>query len=104
MINTNTSKIHRVVCNTIKNLMTWIYAKSDLTIAVSPLFAKNLYLRGVKNVKVVPNGADANIFVPYNKRSARRKLGLSEDDFIIVYNGLVGVYYKLDFVIEVSVK
>jgi len=65
---------------------------------------KNLYLRGAKNVIMMPNGADVNVFKPYEKKSVRKKLGLRKGDFILVYNGIIGEYYKLDVIIRALKK
>jgi len=41
----------------------------------------------VANVRLVPNGADVTVFKRYDKNIIRRKLGLGDNDFIIVYSG-----------------
>jgi len=103
-INKSRSKIYRGACRLLKTLMTKIYTKSNLVVAVTRPFAKSLSLRGVKNVRVVPNGADVSVFKPYEKKAVRKKLGVREDDFIVAYNGIIGAYYKLDVVIRALKK
>ncbi|MHA1835056.1 MAG: glycosyltransferase family 4 protein [Candidatus Baldrarchaeia archaeon] len=104
IINKSRSKIYRGAYRLLKTLMTKIYLKSDLISVVTPAIAKSLFLRGVKNVKVVLNGADVSVFKPYDKVVARRELGLCMDDFIIVYNGGIGGYYRLDVVVRALKK
>jgi len=81
-----------------------LYAKCNLTVAAAPNFLLSLKSRGVTKVKCIPNGGDANLFKPYDKKAVRRKLGLRKDDFIIVYNGGIGAYYRLDIVIRTLTK
>ncbi|MHA1583359.1 MAG: glycosyltransferase family 4 protein [Candidatus Baldrarchaeia archaeon] len=104
IISRSKSKITKKVYEIIKTLMTKVYAGSDLIVTVTPLFAKGLSFRGLKNVKIVPNGADVNVFKPCEKMVVRKKLGFREDDFILVYNGIIGEYYKLDIVIRALKK
>jgi glycosyltransferase involved in cell wall biosynthesis len=81
-------------------LMTSLYNKADLAVAVTCPIARSLRLRGVRKVEIVPNGADVNVFKPYEKDAVRRRLGLKNDEFIIVYEGGVGGYYRLDAVVR----
>ena len=103
-INKSRPKIYRGAYRLLKTLMTKIYMKSHLVVAVTSPFAKSLSLRGVRGVKIVPNGADTDVFKPYNKAALRSKLGLPKDDFIIVYNGGIGGYYRLDVVVKALEK
>ena len=103
-INKSRSKIYREAYRLLKTMMTKIYLKSDLITVVTPTIAKSLSLRGVKNVKIVPNGADVNVFKPYDKVVVRQELELCIDDFIIAYNGGIGGYYRLDVVIKALEK
>jgi glycosyltransferase involved in cell wall biosynthesis len=94
------SKTSRGAYRLLKALMTRLYNKGDLVVTVTPPVARSLKLRGVRKVEIVPNGADANIFRPYEKNVARRRLELKEDEFIIVYEGGIGGYYRLDVVVR----
>jgi glycosyltransferase involved in cell wall biosynthesis len=84
----------------LRALMTSLYNKGDLVVAVTRPIARSLRLRGIRKVEIVPNGADINVFRPYEKDAARRKLGLKDDEFVIVYEGTVGGYYRLDVVVR----
>jgi glycosyltransferase involved in cell wall biosynthesis len=94
------SKVFRGAYKLFKALMTSLYNKGDLVIAVTQPIARSLRLRGVRKVKILPNGADVNIFRPYEKDAVRRRLGLKNDEFIIVYEGGIGGYYRLDVVVR----
>ncbi len=87
-----------------KALMSSIYTKSDLVVTVTPNFIYSLNSRGVKNVKLVPNGADIKIFKPYDRAATRKKIEISENDFVIVYSGTIGGYYRLDTVVQALAK
>ena len=94
------SKVFREVYKLLKALMTNLYNKGDLVVAVTYPIACSLKLRGARKVEVVPNGADVNVFKPYEKDIVRRQLGLMDDEFVIVYEGSVGGYYRLDVVVR----
>jgi glycosyltransferase involved in cell wall biosynthesis len=94
------SKAFREVYKLLKALMTSLYNKGDLVVTVTRSVARSLRLRGVRKVEVVPNGADIKVFRPYGRDSVRGKLGLKNDEFVIVYEGGVGGYYRLDVVIR----
>jgi len=94
------SKVFKGAYRLLKTLMTSLYNRSDLVIAVTQSIACSLKLRGIGEVKIVSNGADVNVFRPYEKGAVRRRLGLKDDEFIIVYEGGVGGYYRLDVVVR----
>jgi len=84
----------------LKSLMTRIYVKSDFVITVTEPMAKSLRRRGVRRVKLIPNGADIRIFKPYDKTVVRRRLGIAVSDFIMIFSGAVGEYYRLDLIVK----
>lgn len=94
------SRVSRRVSMCFKDLMSRIYNRSDLVIAVTQAFARSLSLRGISGIKVVSNGADITIFKPYDKELVRERLGLRKEDFVIVYEGSSGGYYRLDIVVK----
>ena len=50
---------------------------------------------------MVPNGADTTIFFPKPRAlEVRRRLRCEESDFIVLYSGGIGGYYKLEKVIS----
>jgi glycosyltransferase involved in cell wall biosynthesis len=100
IINRASSKALREAYKLLKALMTSLYNKSDLVVTVTSSVARSLRLRGVRKVEIVPNGADVNVFRPYEKNAVKRKLGLKKDEFVVVYEGGIGGYYRLDVVIR----
>lgn len=98
------SRVHKKACESLKMLMTKFYSKTYVVMAVTGAIAINLLSRGLRNVKVVTNGADTRVFKPYDKHRVRTKIGLEVDDFVIVYSGALGAYYRLDLVIKALEK
>jgi len=71
--------------------------KSDLTLAVTPSLMGTLAKRGVR-AHLVVNGADTQVFRPYYNyeiKEIKKKLGLSNDEAVLVFNGYVGKYYDI---------
>lgn len=95
-----TSRRSRTVLERLKDRMTEIYRGADLVCTVTEACADRLRSRGVPQVRLVPNGADTNLFRPYERAAMRRSLGLRENDLVLVYNGTVGGYYRLDLVVN----
>jgi glycosyltransferase involved in cell wall biosynthesis len=104
MIDTAKSRIYKRSARYLKNFMTRCYYNSDLVVTVTEPLAHSLSLRGVKNVKLVTNGADCSVFKRHNKDASRRKMGFDAHDFIMVYSGVIGGYYRLDVVVRALKK
>ena len=96
----SSSGISRTTFKLLKTLMTKIYLRSELVVTVTRSVAESLSLRGISNVRIVPNGADATVFRPYDREENRQRLGIGKDDFVVVYNGKIGEYYRLDVAIH----
>ena len=93
--------IKKLAYRILKIIMTYFYLRATLIITVTPPFVDYLLKRKVKNVYLIPNGADTNLFKPVDdKKSLRIKYGLGENDFILIYIGYVGKYYKLDVCVK----
>jgi glycosyltransferase involved in cell wall biosynthesis len=99
-----TCPIHKKFYKFLKSLMTRCYTKSDLLVTVSEALTTSLLQRGITAAKVISNGADLNLFKQYDKEVLRSKFGLQKNDFVFVYSGGIGVYYKLDIVIKALKK
>jgi len=84
------------------------YKKSNSIITVTSPLIRSLSSRGVKNIKFIPNGADCKYFKPYYKYQERdefkKSYGFNKEDFILVYSGGIGGYYRIDIVIEALKK
>lgn len=100
------SSIKSVVYRTFKCMMANMYRNSDATITVTNFIEKNLCSRGVENVSIITNGADIETFKPIgNQKTMVREINnFDKSDFIIVYSGRLGYFYKLDLVIETMQK
>lgn len=79
-----------------------LYNGARNVIVVTPGFYQRLRQRGVKNLSVIPNGADVTTFHPRPKAALREKLGFDKNGFVLVYTGLVGIYYRLDVVMHAT--
>ncbi|WP_134482627.1 glycosyltransferase family 4 protein [Candidatus Nitrosocosmicus franklandus] len=103
-INQSRSSIYKLLYGMLKSLITKYYKKSDYVVTVTEALSDDLLSRGIKKVKIIPNGADVNIFKPQQdtklKCQTRKKFGIDDNDFVLVYSGMIGLYYKLDVVIK----
>jgi glycosyltransferase involved in cell wall biosynthesis len=84
----------------IKKLFTSIYKHATVVAPVTFAVAENLHRRNIKNVKVVLDGVDTEIFHPFNKNNMRSKYGIPEDSFVVIYLGNAYAPYRLDVVIK----
>jgi len=99
-INIAKTENNRRFNKSLKKYMTNLYMKSNHVMAVTKPLVSNLSLRGIKNVKLITNGADTKIFKPYEKLKLRQSLGFDANDFIFVYSGAIVPYYRLDLVVR----
>jgi glycosyltransferase involved in cell wall biosynthesis len=101
IIRNSKSRISRQVYEWQKTSMTQNYIMSSVVITPTNSFATSLKARGVKNVYVLPNGADTRIFRPsQDVKGLRKRYGFSSEDFLIIYSGYIGAYYRVDLIIR----
>jgi glycosyltransferase involved in cell wall biosynthesis len=103
-IRSSKSYIFRRSYGLLKVLMNQCYLTSNIVVTVTQPLADSLSSRGVTEIKIVSNGADCNVFKPYDKNVSRKKLGIDEDDFILIYSGGIELYYRLDIVLRALQK
>ncbi len=104
VISTSKSGIYRTSYRILKRIMTWCYFHSKIVITVTQPFAQSLYSRGVTNLRIVSNGADLSVFKPHDQITARKKIGLNPDDLVFIFCGTIGLYYRLDVVVNALQK
>lgn len=77
---------------------------ADLVIASSTPGRDELLAGGLAEQRVVsfPDGVDTKIFRPHERRSARRRLGISEDLPLVVYLGLLNRYQGTDLLLQAA--
>jgi len=76
------------------------YKRCDVTIAPSKANAKLLDERGIKNVKVIPNGVDTNKFNPsVDGSSVRKKYCRKKEEVLALYLGRLGFEKDIDSLI-----
>jgi glycosyltransferase involved in cell wall biosynthesis len=87
-----------------KRIELWLYANSDMIIALSDAFKRAMVKKRVpaEKIKVVTNGVDLDAFTPLERAAARKKLGLSNDKFIVSYIGTLGMAHDLANVLEAA--
>lgn len=87
------NKAGKLFHSAVKKFATNLYAKSEFIATVTPGFMKALKQRGLRNVRLITNGADVETFKP---SSFEKK----NEGFTILYSGAVGAYYRLDVVVR----
>jgi glycosyltransferase involved in cell wall biosynthesis len=85
-----------------EGLERFLYEHADQVVVNSPGFIQHVQARGAKEVTLVPNGADPEMFDPRNTGEFfRKKFGL-EDNFVILYAGAHGMSNDLDVVLDAA--
>lgn len=98
--NLSESKVYRAFQQTIKDIMTKCYSASKAVITPTEPFVNSLVRRGVRDVKLIPNGADLSVFKPMDKMICKDKFGISAEDFVLVYSGYIGGYYRVEKLVQ----
>jgi glycosyltransferase involved in cell wall biosynthesis len=96
------SRISRIYNNMNRNMMSRCYRNSRIVVTVTEPLAKSLNRRGVKNenLRIIQNGADTRTFRPKDKQRCREKFGIPKDDFVLIYSGHIGGYYRVDLLVR----
>lgn len=83
----------------------FLYRKAVFVVPVTQGFAKDIASRGIPadKIKVIPNGADTDAYRPVSRNEELRpKLGLSADDFVVLYIGAHGISHGLRKVLDAA--
>lgn len=80
----------------------FLYRHADQVIVNSPGFIAHVESHGAKNVRLIPNGADPEMFDPSAKGLAFRKKHALGEDFVVLYAGAHGLSNDLDVVLEAA--
>ena len=102
-ISTAKSKVQNFVYRFVKKVSTLLYLNCDSIMTETPAHFKSLQRRGLKKITLVPNGADVEVFYPLSAEEEelkKIKCGLNASDFVIVYSGGIGGYYRLDVIVK----
>ncbi|MEM2297843.1 MAG: glycosyltransferase [Ignisphaera sp.] len=81
--------------NTLCRVYYSICSRAHLVTAVTENLKVRLEKKSLKNVVVVPNGADLTVFKSIDRVVARQLLGMDDDVFLIAYAGMIGGYHEL---------
>lgn len=80
----------------------FLYRHADQVLVNSPGFIQHVGERGARDVTLVPNGADPDMFDPESNGVVfRKKIGL-EDCFVVLYAGAHGMSNDLDVVLDAA--
>jgi glycosyltransferase involved in cell wall biosynthesis len=80
----------------------FLYKHANLVMVNSPGFIDHVNARGAKEVALVPNGADPEMFDPLADGSTFRQAHNLTDEFILLYAGAHGMSNDLDVVLDAA--
>jgi glycosyltransferase involved in cell wall biosynthesis len=90
---TSSKIVNKFYKSGIKRILNSFYYRALAVTTVTQSFQKSLQKRGIKNVFLIPNGADTSTFKPLNEKVPR-------GEFRIIYLGWMGNYYSFSELIE----
>jgi glycosyltransferase involved in cell wall biosynthesis len=80
----------------------FLYHRADLVMVNSPGFVAHVTERGARQVELVPNGADPEMFEPLDNGKSFRTANHLEDNFVVTYAGAHGMSNDLGVVLEAA--
>jgi glycosyltransferase involved in cell wall biosynthesis len=83
----------------------WIYRRAERVVVISEEFRRNLLAKGVPAAKiaVVPNWADPDEIVPMERENSfRQGVGVTRNEFLVLYSGGLTVNSFLEPVIDAA--
>jgi glycosyltransferase involved in cell wall biosynthesis len=85
-----------------EGLEKFLYHRADQLMVNSPGFIQHIQSKGGKDIALIPNGADADMFSPEANGLAFRKNHGLENKFIALYAGAHGMSNDLDIVLDAA--
>ena len=81
----------------------WLYKKAFMVTGQTQGIVQNIKTRFPnKKVHWLPNGVDESIFSFKKQENVRQQLKLSNDDFLIMYGGIIGLAQGLDVILDAA--
>jgi glycosyltransferase involved in cell wall biosynthesis len=81
----------------------WLYKKSFMVTGQTQGIVQNIKSRFPdKKVHWLPNGVDESIFRFKKQDNVRKQLQLAQDDFLIMYAGIIGLAQGLDVILDAA--
>jgi glycosyltransferase involved in cell wall biosynthesis len=81
----------------------WLYKKSFMVTGQTQGIVQNIKSRFPdKKVHWLPNGVDESIFSFKKQDNVRQQLQLAQDDFLIMYAGIIGLAQGLDVILDAA--
>jgi glycosyltransferase involved in cell wall biosynthesis len=80
----------------------FLYRHADRMMVNSPGYVDHVRARGARQVELVPNGADPQMFDPVDPGTVFRALHRLEDKFVVLYAGAHGMSNDLGVVLEAA--
>jgi hypothetical protein len=92
----------KFIFSLLERLELFLYRDADLIVALTQAFKDNLVNRGIKEgkIKVVPNGANMDLFSPKSKNAKLEKKLRLAGKTAVGYIGTHGLAHGLDFIIK----
>ena len=81
-----------------------VLAGAEAAVALDSAMARSLKKRGARRVEVIPNWADGEAIGPDPEagKRLRREEGISQDHFVVLYSGNLGMAHRFDAVIAAA--
>jgi glycosyltransferase involved in cell wall biosynthesis len=82
-----------------------IYDQAETIVCLSEGMKERIEQKGMasEKIKVAHNGTNCSMFRPTsNKEEAKKSIGYSEKDFIVLYAGTIGLANGLEFLVDVA--
>jgi glycosyltransferase involved in cell wall biosynthesis len=95
---------NRVIIRMSYWLESFLYKHADQLVVNSPGFIPHVEMHGGKNILLIPNGADPEMFDPEATGSEFRKANNLEKSFVVLYAGAHGISNDLEVVLSAALK
>jgi glycosyltransferase involved in cell wall biosynthesis len=93
---------NKILIRLAEGLESFLYRHADRVVVNSPGFIQHVEERGARQVALVPNGADPDMFDPSAKGNQFREEHGLEDCFVVLYAGAHGLSNDLDVVLDAA--
>lgn len=80
----------------------FLYTHADRVMVNSPGYVQHVLARGARQVELIPNGADPEMFAPFDTGSAFRAAHHLQNKFVVLYAGAHGLSNDLEVVLEAA--